>query len=258
MPGAARSLPAPAASLWRSSRWLIPKRGLARRAGHFADYITGGLGAVTRAHPGIDVYRNAGILGDRLFDARIPGREVPLSLDSGRNLLTEFLVHDRRGRFAGEYMTKVDGATMHHALEARAPFLDQDLWRFAARLPYSVRLRGGCLKAVLRELAARRIGPQVAAARKRGFGIPVRRWLTHRWRTDFEKAFHGSELAAQGWVNEAAIRGSFSQAVAEGEATNQLWYLYILESWLRRESAVGVTEPASYPTLAAAHNPGQL
>src|SRR5262249_41889178 len=121
-----------------------------------------------------------------------------------------------------------------------------------AKLPYSVRLQGGRLKAVLRELAARRIGAQVATGKKRGFGIPVRRWLTNRWRADFEQAFHGSELADQGWVNDGAIRARFSQALIAGETTNQLWYLYVLESWLRREPAAHETE------FAAAHNLGQL
>jgi asparagine synthase (glutamine-hydrolysing) len=71
---------------------------------------------------------------------------------------------------------------MHHSLEARSPFLDQKLWEFAASLPYDVRLSGGRLKAILRELARRKIGDRVARGRKRGFGIPVGRWLVGRWR----------------------------------------------------------------------------
>ena len=40
-------------------------------------------------------------------------------------------------------MTKVDGATMNYALEARSPFLEHRVWDFAASLPFGLRLHGG-------------------------------------------------------------------------------------------------------------------
>jgi asparagine synthetase B (glutamine-hydrolysing) len=52
-------------------------------------------------------------------------------------------------------LRKIDGATMHHGLEARAPLLDQQLWEFASALPVGVRLAGGRLKAPLRAIARR-------------------------------------------------------------------------------------------------------
>jgi asparagine synthase (glutamine-hydrolysing) len=234
----ARALPGPAGSVWRALRGLLPHSGIFGRGKHFADYATGGLGAVTRAHPGIDVYRDLGMLGERLAGIQIPNREIPLSSVSARNLLTEFLAYDRRGRFVGEYLTKIDGATMYFALEARSPFLDQELWSFAASLPYALRLHEGRLKAVLRELARRRISAEVAYGRKRGFGIPFGRWLVARWRKDFENLFHGSELSRQGWIREAGVLAEFDRAIVRGAASNQLWYLYVLESWLRQEENV--------------------
>ena len=233
----ARILPNAAAPIWRTLRGAFPKRGIFRRAAHFADYATGGLGAVTRAHPGIDTYRDWGMLGERLAEIRIPNREIPLSSASARDLLSEFLVYDRKGRFVAEYLTKIDGSTMRYALEARSPFLDQELWSFAASLPFSVRLHNGRLKAVLRELAGRRISLDVAAGRKRGFGVPVERWLVTRWKRDFEDAFHGSELARQGWVRDDAVLAEFRRAAAGGRASRQLWYLQVLETWLRHEQS---------------------
>jgi asparagine synthase (glutamine-hydrolysing) len=243
----ARALPSPVGALWRTVRAALPHQGIFGRAAHFADYATGGLGAVTRAHPGFDVYRDLGMLGERLAGIRITNREIPLSSASARRLLSEFLVYDRSGRFVGEYLTKVDGATMHYALEARSPFLDQELWSFAAGLPYAVRLHDGKLKAVLRELARRRISAEVAFGKKRGFGIPVGRWLVTRWREEFEIMFHGSELARQGWIRETGVLAEFNRAVARGGASNQLWYLFVLECWLRQEQNV-----TAAPDLAAA------
>ena len=146
------------------------------------DFATGGLGGVVRAHEGIPLYEQHGLLGERLRGRTVQERSIPLSHESAGHVLSDFLEYDRTGRFVGEYMTKVDGATMLHAIEARSPFLDQQLWEFAAALPFDIRLREGKLKAVLRELARRRLGARVADGQKRGFGVPVQRWLAGRWR----------------------------------------------------------------------------
>ena len=233
----ARRLPAPAARLWSAIRPLVPFRGPLGRAGHLLDYATGGIGAVACAHPGLPYYRRNRLLGERLARARLPQRETPWSRDSARRLLADFLDYDRRTRFTGEYMTKVDGGTMHYALEARSPFLDQEIWNFASTLPFELRLRQGRLKAILRELARRHAGEPVASGRKRGFGIPVRRWIAGRWSPRVEEAFQNSVLQQEGWIRAGAVREQLRAAAARGSASDQLWYLFVLESWLRRERA---------------------
>ncbi len=233
----AHLLPPGTPAFWRELRGLIPCQGTLRRAVHFLDYATGGLGAVTRAHPGLDMYKAAGMLGPRLAEARIPEREIPLSRLSARRLLSDFLGYDRVHRFTGEYMTKVDGATMHYALEARSPFLDQELWNFVGSIPFSSRFYGGKLKAILRIMAGRHLGPRVAKGRKRGFTIPVNRWLVERWRDSFESLFSDSLLAREGWISPSAVKAEYTRAIQRGHASNHLWYLYVLEHWMRRRTA---------------------
>jgi asparagine synthase (glutamine-hydrolysing) len=209
------------------------------------NYAAGGLGAVACAHDGLPGYRRAGVLGERLADAEVSRRRIAWSRESARELLTEFLRHDRRTRFVGEYLTKVDGATMHHALEARSPFLDQALWEFAAALPYSVRLNGGTLKAVLRELARRRVSAQVAGGRKRGFGIPVGRWVAGRWRGAVADSLRDSLVERHGWIRAGAALAQLEEAARQGSAPNRLWYVYVLESWLRHEQSEAQSQASS-------------
>ena len=233
----ARTLPEAAASAWQSSRGVLPRKGALKRAASFLNYATGGLGAVACAHDGLPAYRRHHLLGERLKDADVAQRSLPWSLASARRVLEEFLEYDRRTRFVGEYMTKVDGATMYHALEARSPFLDQELWEFAAGLPFEIRLRRSTLKAVLRELARRRVNERVAAGKKRGFGVPVGRWIAGRWRESVEEALNDSLLDREGWIRKDAASYLLKHAVEKGEAPNQLWYIFVLESWLRNERA---------------------
>lgn len=231
----ARALPQKSGDLWLRLRGGFPRIGPLRRLTSFIDYATGGIAAVAAAHDGLGFYQRSGALGERLTDARMDHLETERAIESGRQLLAEFLRYDRRTRFTGEYLPKVDGATMHHSVEARSPFLDQKLWEFAAKLPFDVRLNKGRLKAVLRELARRRIGESVARGRKRGFSIPVQRWITNRWRSTVEESFRASLLEREGWLRSGALLKELEKAARKGFAPNQLWYSFVLESWLRHE-----------------------
>jgi len=231
----ARSLPGFVANGWRDNRDKLPQVGSLKRLSSFLNYSTGGLGAVACAHDGLPSYERYGMLGERLAGVSVAQRSIEWSSESSRNLLAEFLEYDRDMRFVGEYMTKVDGATMFHSLEARSPFLDQDLWEFAAGLPFELRLHGGKLKSILRALAQQRLGERVSRGRKRGFTIPVQRWLVGRWRNALTELLETSILDREGWINSRATLDRLADAAEKGWAPNQLWYIFVLESWLRHE-----------------------
>ncbi|MGB7201535.1 MAG: asparagine synthase (glutamine-hydrolyzing) [Pyrinomonadaceae bacterium] len=229
----ARATPKALASVLQTSTSVLPKRGALKRANSFLNYSFGGLGAVTQARDGLPVYEQNRLLGDRMRGISISHREIALS--SGENLLAEFLQYDRRTRFVGEYLPKVDGATMFHAVEARSPFLDTELWEFAARLPFSIRLRGRSLKAVLREIVRRRIGPELAAAKKQGFGVPVQRWLTREWKNSYVETMRNSLLGKEGWIDSGRAINLLLASEKSGWAPRQAWFILVFENWLRYE-----------------------
>jgi asparagine synthase (glutamine-hydrolysing) len=185
------------------------------------------------------------MLGERLRGRDLAQRQIGQSMQSARRLLFDVLQYDLKTQFAGEFMTKVDGGTMHYALEARSPFLDQCMWEFAANLPVQVRLRGGVLKAVLREIVRRHIGSNVASRKKQGFTIPVERWLATNWKSALEDIAGQSLLESGGWLRRGALQGPISEGIRNRWVPVQLWYLLVLEHWLRRnaESNRGTASP---------------
>lgn len=231
----ANRLPLQSGAVWRTARRAIPKTGALRRAVHFMDYATGGYPAVIAVRQGFPFYAKHGIAAERLQQIQLPHRALRPSVRAARRIMEDHLAFERETSFVSEFMTKVDGATMHHALEARAPMLDQHLWEYATALPYELRLRGGTLKAILREIARRRISERVARGAKRGFGVPVQRWITTRWRGGFEQTFADSLLERAGWIrSEPVLR--LIRGLGEGDtAPDQLWYLYVLEHWMRSQ-----------------------
>ena len=79
-------------------------------------------------------------------------------------------------------LTKSDRATMLNSLEGRAVFLDNDLVEMCRRLPNRFKFRGGERKRLLRRALAGWLPEDVLKRRKKGFGIPLTRWL-REWRS---------------------------------------------------------------------------
>jgi asparagine synthase (glutamine-hydrolysing) len=146
--------------------------------------------------------------------------------------LEEYLAHDYKTQFVAEYMTKVDGGTMHFALEARSPFLDHLVWEFAASLPFEIRLKGGSLKAILRKLAERNISKRISKGRKRGFIVPVERTGWPALRSLLPANGKDWRAVKEGWV-APSIAGERTAADVRGAATEALWRAAVLELWLR-------------------------
>jgi asparagine synthase (glutamine-hydrolysing) len=231
----ARLIPGVGTDAWQALRQVLPHHGMAGRAVHAVDYATGGLAAFLSATPGLPALKRLGILGPRLQDTQVDARSMPWRIESARNLLQDYLDYDIHHQFVAEYLAKVDGATMYVALEARSPFLDTDLWEYAASLPASVRLHNGQLKAILRELAKRNISERVAHGSKRGFTIPVEQWIAGSWYQQVSELFEDSILDREGWVRSRAILEDLRRAKQRGIAPTRLWYLVVLESWMRHE-----------------------
>lgn len=229
----ARHTPAWLAGLWTMVRRAVPERGPLKRAVHLVDYATGGLAAFIAANPGFRDFREHRLPGPRLADQ--PHPDGAWSIGAARRVLHDYLEFDRGHQFVSEYLVKVDGASMHFGLEARSPFLDQELWEFAAQLPFDVRLHGGQLKAILRELARRRIGEDVAAAPKLGFTVPVEAWMAGRWQSRVRASFADSLLVADGWIQARPLEEEMRASLGQRRASRRLWYLWVLENWLKAE-----------------------
>jgi len=238
-------LPEGTSTLWPAARRAIPSTGPFRRFRSLTDYVMGGQAAFQGARTSLGFYRENGILGTRLLDSKFVDSSLPerWSTALGKRALTDYLEHAYRTQFVAEYMTKVDGATMHFGLEARSPFLDQNLWTFVASLPQELRLRGYRLKALLRELAAKRVGPQTSRRRKMGFGIPVHRWLVADWYDAAQALWKQSILEEEGWVDAKAVTRAFGNARKNGAAPASLWYLLVLEMWRRFERSAPRLNP---------------
>ena len=76
-----------------------------------------------------------------------------------------------------ELLEKQDQMSMAASIESRVPFLDEDLVEWASRLDASAKVQGRVGKVVMRLVASDRLPEPVARGKKRGFSLPLARWL---------------------------------------------------------------------------------
>lgn len=74
-------------------------------------------------------------------------------------------------------LMRVDKLTMATSVEARVPFLDQQLVEYAISLPQSLKVKDGIGKWILKRALERILPREVLYQKKRGFGAPIRAWL---------------------------------------------------------------------------------
>jgi len=63
----------------------------------------------------------------------------------------------------------------------------------------------------------------------------VQRWVAGQWRDMMRSLMSNSVLDEQGWIKSDNVIKQLDRAAESGWAPNQLWYLLVLELWLRRE-----------------------
>ncbi|MEY2423454.1 MAG: hypothetical protein QOI95_3521 [Acidimicrobiaceae bacterium] len=136
----------------------------------------------------------------------------------------------------------LDAMTMHHSLEARAPFLDHRLVEWALGVPgHECWDRHGG-KAPLRALARRLLPAAVVDAPKRGFVLPYGAWLDGPLRSAADEL--AASAQARGLVDGERLRGWLHDARAGRRDGRSVWHLLVLEGWLQRH-APGLTSTGS-------------
>ncbi|HXO39834.1 MAG TPA: asparagine synthase-related protein, partial [Thermoanaerobaculia bacterium] len=153
--------------------------------------------------------------------------------------------HDLETSLAEGLLTKADRASMHFALELRAPFLDRDVMELAAHLRDDQRVRGLATKVFLKSYASRYLPRWVVYRRKRGLSVPLASWLRGPLRGWAAERLTSGRLDAVG-IDEKAAGVLFDEHLRrERDHARALWTLVVLAEWL--DWAAGLAEPAEKP-----------
>lgn len=141
---------------------------------------------------------------------------------------------DRRSYLPDDLCVKMDRATMAHGLEARSPFLDQELVRFAATLPFDFHFRGGRQKAVLQAAMSDLVPSEVLSRPKRGFQVPLGAWFRLALKPAFEERCLVSSSKLHRFCRPEEVKRLFDEHQKGVDHGNRLWMLLTLATWLEK------------------------
>jgi len=128
-----------------------------------------------------------------------------------------------------------DRNSMAFSLESRVPYLDVRLVEYAASLPLSQKIRGGCTKVALRA-AIRGLVPESVRCRgdKMGFVTPEECWIKEELRAFMLDIFSSESFRSRSFWDADAVMQDY-EAFLAGTApySPEIWRIACAELWLR-------------------------
>ncbi len=160
----------------------------------------------------------------------------------GRDPLLQAQYVDLKTWLAGRMLVKVDRASMANGLEVRSPFLDHDLFQWAASLPAALKISGGEQKYILKKSLEPHVPHELLYRPKQGFGVPLSAWLRGPLLPTIQRAMASPVLLDTGYFDAPALNTLVVEhAGGRRDYTAPLWALLMLERFLAREA--GLTKP---------------
>lgn len=152
-----------------------------------------------------------------------------------RNWMDEITFAYERFYMGEDILTKVDRASMAVSLEVRTPFLDLEFSEFANHLPANFKLRGLTRKFILKKALEKKIPKEIIYRKKKGFGIPLTKWLKTDLRPMLEEIFSEDCMKREGLFSIPYVHTLMNEHF-EGKKDNrkQLWTLLMFEQWKER------------------------
>jgi asparagine synthase (glutamine-hydrolysing) len=143
---------------------------------------------------------------------------------------------DLKTYLVGDINTKVDRASMAHALEVREPLMDHPLVEWLASLPPRLKVRGQEGKWLLKKAMEPHLPHEIMYRPKMGFAVPLARWFRGPLRERVREAVLGSTLAETGYFSAAALQRMLREHDSGlRDFSYPLWTVLMFDAFLRKE-----------------------
>ncbi len=144
----------------------------------------------------------------------------------------------------GDILAKVDRASMKYSLENRCPFLDPDVMNYSYRIDHSLKYHRGSKmwekKYLLKRLAWKYLPKELMERPKKGFSVPLSKWLSGPLREQLLRYSDGQYLGEQGLFNPEEVSCLVQEFLDRGDAgagtgrnySGLLWSFYVFQQWV--------------------------
>ncbi len=150
------------------------------------------------------------------------------------NLMDRLLYMDTAVYLPDDLLTKVDRMSMAHSLEVRVPLLDHKVVELAARIPFSLKLKGAATKYIFKQAMRPLIPEELLRQRKQGFSIPLHRWFREDLYKEAERLLVKEPVILPRYFRPEAVKRLLEDHRAGRQRYGaQIYSLFALETWAR-------------------------
>lgn len=149
-----------------------------------------------------------------------------------REMLNKVFYCDLKLYLEGDILAKVDRASMANSLEVRAPLLNPVLLETSAALAADYKVGWLATKYLLRQVLQELLPPEIIRRRKKGFNMPVAKWLLGPLKPLAADLLAPTRLKRRGLFNPAYVQTLWQEHQSRRRDHRKLlWTLLAFELW---------------------------
>jgi asparagine synthase (glutamine-hydrolysing) len=160
---------------------------------------------------------------ERIATSPLSGLKKLMNMDFDTNLFSDLLV-------------KMDIATMASSLEGRSPFLCKELLEYVPGMNDKHKVNGATTKYLLRQLAKKYLPPTLIGQPKRGFEIPLKKWVEEELKEMIMDYLHHPQALHRQFISPNLTTPLFNQTlkVSAEKRAKMIWMLFCMEVWYQK------------------------
>jgi asparagine synthase (glutamine-hydrolysing) len=149
-----------------------------------------------------------------------------------KDLLNKVFYCDLKLYLEGDILAKVDRASMANSLEVRVPLLNPKLLELSASLARNFKVGWLTTKYLLRRAVQDLLPPVIVRRRKKGFNMPVAKWLTGPLKPLATDLLAPARLQRHGLFNSEYVQTLLKEHLTRRQDHRKLlWTLLAFELW---------------------------
>ncbi len=158
-----------------------------------------------------------------IANSNLSGLRKIMNLDFDTNLFDDLLV-------------KMDIATMTNSQEGRSAFLSKELLEYIPSLPDDYKIKGKTTKFMLRQLALQYLPPELINQPKRGFEIPLKKWIEDDLKEPVFDYLSTTNNFYNNFVQLGFVHNLLKKKIkiSDEKRAKILWTLLSLEVWYKK------------------------
>lgn len=173
--------------------------------------------------PGFDYLKPLQDDFEKIVTSQLTGLQKIMNLDFDTVLPDDFLV-------------KMDIATMANSQEGRSPFLSKEILEYIPTINDNYKIKGKTTKYLLRQLAVKYLPEELVNQPKRGFEIPLKKWLDNELKEIVFDYLSGNNNFYRNFVNGNFVTNLLEKKIkiSDEKRAKILWTLFSMEVWYKK------------------------